>query len=153
MKNKFKVGERVRVTKSKQVFQNSPVGWSDRMTEYLGTEIVIEELGKSLTLGDYYEYNGWSFPVEALTLVKEPVNKTKAHPRCNRCSGNPCHVRFPLTTKLRAVVLRATGMTIYAIAEKLDTSTTSVNYWLRQEKAGQFNEPIAFQRTCEVKRG
>ena len=82
-----------------------------------------------------------------VTKVKPKITKPKSR---NTNSGNSTAVRFPLTVKLQAVGLRKAGYTVRKIAIECKASSFSVNYWLRQHKLGQFNEPIAFQRTCRI---
>lgn len=75
---------------------------------------------------------------------------SKIHPRIYRASGHSSGVRFPLSVKMQAVALRKTGMAVFNIAKECNTSTSSVNEWLKQHKEGNFNEPIAFQRNCKM---
>ena len=81
-------------------------------------------------------------------VVKPKAREASAENNHMRKSGHSEGVRFPLTVMLSAVALRKAGLTIGDIARQCNTSSQSIFRWLKQHKLGQFNEPIAFQRTC-----
>jgi len=139
----LKVNDVVRVTANHTCMLNAKVG---DILRIFSSDEDGSELGPSITLGTL-DGNVRILSTSTRTAWLEVVKRVKTR---GHHSGNSNGVRFPLTVKLQAVGLRKTGMTINNIAIQCKASRGTIHYWLRQHKLGQFNEPIAFQRTCTI---